>query len=154
MSKPERVLNLGAGNRPVKGAVNHDLRKHKPYISVVHDLNDIPWPWPDNSFDRIEAWSVFEHLKINLVEVMNECWRILAPGGKLHSKVPCWDVDTAWADPTHYWKYSLRSFDCLDPTTKIGGEDEFYTARKWKILTPAEKSSHSSFHIWLMPRKA
>ena len=69
----EIKLNLGAGNRLVPHAIHHDRTKHRPEISVVHDLNDIPWPFDNESFDRIEAWSVFEHLKPDLVDVMAEC---------------------------------------------------------------------------------
>lgn len=147
------ILNLGAGNRLVSGAVNHDLRPHRPEIDVCHDLDRMPWPWEDNRFGRIEAWSVFEHLAPNLVMVMDECWRILGVSGLIHIKLPMWDVDQSWADPTHIWHYSLRSLDLFDPDTRLGGEDEFYTERKWRILEPGpEKCSSSSFHIRLTPR--
>lgn len=148
------ILNLGAGDRIVKGAVNHDVRTHRPEIDIVHDLNLLPWPWPDNAFERIEAWSVFEHLRITLVDVLDECWRILRANGLLHAKLPFWNVDQSWADPTHYWRYSLRSLDLFDPDTKLGKEDGFYTDRKWRITRPAEKCSASSFHVALTPRKS
>ena len=34
-----RVLNLGAGNRIVKGATNHDRYRHREEIDIAHDLN-------------------------------------------------------------------------------------------------------------------
>lgn len=129
-----RILNLGAGNHIWKGAVNHDLHKHRPEIDISHDLNVIPWPWEDGSFDRIAASSVFEHLKIDLVMALDECWRILRPKGTLRVKVPHWQHDNAYADPTHRWRYSLRCFDVFNPQTKLGKELVFYTRRKWAFV--------------------
>jgi SAM-dependent methyltransferase len=130
------VLNLGAGNNIKGNSVNHDLTRHRPEITAVWDLNKLPWPWPDNSFGRIVAVSVLEHLRLNLVESLDECWRILRPGGEIYMKVPHWQSETAHQDPTHYWYFSLRSFDQFDPDTKRGKEYAFYTARKWRLLPP------------------
>lgn len=141
-----RRLNLGAGNKIWKGAVNHDLKKHRPEIDVVHDLNDIPWLlWPAESFYRIQANSVFEHLEIDLVQALDECWRLLAKGGTLRVKVPHWQHDNSYADPTHRWRYSLRSFNVVVPRTKLGKELAFYTKRKWKMVkVPRLNDQHSS----------
>ena len=138
------TLNLGAGNRIIAGATNHDLHAHRPEIEVVHDLNVIPWPWPDASYDLIVASSVFEHLSIDLVQVLDECWRILAPSGLLRLKVPYWKHDNGYADPTHRWQYSLRSLNVFDPDTKLGKELGFYTARKWALVEPAKLNGQSS----------
>jgi SAM-dependent methyltransferase len=131
------ILNLGAGNKLVKGAVQHDRTKHRPEIDVVWDLNDLPWPWDDSSFDMVVACAVFEHLRNDLVMTVNECWRILRPGGVLHMKLPFWKSDNAYRDPTHYWRFSLRTCDLFDPGTKYGQDYAFYTDRKWKIIQPA-----------------
>jgi len=143
-------LNLGAGNHIWKGAVNHDLTIHRPEIDVAHDLNDMPWPWPDNSFAQISASSVFEHLTIDLVQALDECWRILRPGGKLRVKVPFWKHDNAYADPTHRWHYSLRSFNVFLPSTKLGKELLFYTSRKWRAIKgPLLNDQKSSIIVML-----
>lgn len=148
------VLNLGTGNRPIEGAINHDIVKHRPEISVVHDLNVLPWPWQDNSFDTIVALAVFEHLEHSLLVSMNECWRILRPGGLISLKVPHWNHDVSYRDPTHRWWFSTYSFDMFDPDTDYGKEYTFYTPRKWKIVKPAElNSAGSSVHITLQVRK-
>ena len=128
------ILNLGAGNHIWEGAVNHDLRQHRDEIDVAHDLNIIPWPWADGSFDHLAASSVFEHLEIDLVRVLNECWRILRAEGHLRLKLPYWQHDNAYADPTHRWHYSLRALDVFVPETKLGTELVFYTDRKWRFV--------------------
>ncbi len=128
-----RVLNLGAGNRIIAGAVNHDIIRHRPEIDVTHDLNMLPWPWEDCSFDKIVARAVLEHLRPNLIETVNECWRILAPGGELHIKVPYWNSDHSFLDPTHYWRFSPRTLEVFDPKTEYGRMYSWYTPRKWTI---------------------
>lgn len=147
-------LNLGAGNKIIPGAVNHDLTKHRPEIDVAHDLNVLPWPWENETFDKIVAISVFEHLRINLVEVLNECWRILRPGGILCVKLPYWQHDNAYVDPTHYWRFSVRSLMVFDPETKLGIHYGFYTERKWRIVKePQLNRARSSFAATMEVRK-
>ena len=131
-----RILNLGCGNRVFgdPGSVNHDVIKHRPEIHVAHDLNNLPWPWGDNSFDYISARAVFEHLRHDLVVSMNECWRILAPGGIIDLKLPYWRHDHAYDDPTHRWQFGPGVFQFFDPESKHGKNYAFYTDRHWKIL--------------------
>lgn len=148
------VLNLGAGNKPLENAVNHDRIKHRPEIAVAHDLNVLPWPWEDSSFGHIVAHSVFEHLDIDLVQVLDECWRILRSGGRLSVKVPHWQHDNAYADPTHRWRYSLRSFEVFVPDTPLGKEHSFYTRCKWQLFKgPKLNKAKSSLFVTLRPVK-
>ena len=149
------ILNLGCGNKfvtlkPGDTVINHDRIKHCSRVDLAWDLNDLPWPWPDDSFDLIVACAVLEHLKLNLVESLDECWRILRPEGRLHMKLPYWKHDAAWDDPTHYWQFSLGSFDQFDPDKKRGAQYAFYTPRKWKIVKPAFLNQRGSSVITLM----
>ena len=140
-----RRLNLGAGDRIVAGAVNHDLRKHREEIDLVHDLNERPWPLPDNHFDLIEAVSVLEHLKLTLVESLDECWRVTAPGGVLEIKYPLYGSPVIHDDPTHRWYWSERVLEFFDPDTKYGADKGFYTERKWRIVSLETISDRS---VW------
>lgn len=127
-------LNLGAGARPAVGFVNHDSRQHSEKIDVVWDLSELPWPWENGEFDEVRAMSVLEHLDVDLVQSVGECWRILVLGGTLHIRVPYWRHETCWRDPTHRRGYTMETFDFFDPSTKMGKEYGFYTIRKWEIL--------------------
>jgi SAM-dependent methyltransferase len=149
------ILNIGCGRKfvtPKEGdrIVNHDRVKHCAQVDVAHDLNDLPWPWEDNSFDFIVACAVLEHLRLNLVESLNECWRILRPGGHIHMKLPYWQSDAAHQDPTHYWFFTLGSFDQFDPETKRGRDYAFYTVRKWRIDRPPRLNPEKTSIIVLM----
>lgn len=146
----KKVLNIGAGNDPIVGAVNHDITKHHDYIDVVWDLNNLPWPWEDDSFDLVNARAVLEHLDRDLLTTMNEIWRILKPGGVAVIKLPFWQHEVSWEDPTHRRGYALKTFDYFDPSTKIGKKYDFYTPRKWKITRgPRLNRSGSSIHCTL-----
>lgn len=146
------TLNLGAGQRIIEGAVNHDRIKHRPEIDMAFDLDDIPWPVADGSFDAIDARSVFEHLRPTLIEVCDECWRILRPGGRLVLVYPIVGQITSYEDPTHRWHWTLHSIDYLDPDTQHGRDYAYYTARKWQILAAGEVHGRNVKAI-LTPRK-
>ena len=130
-SRTASTLNLGCGNDPLKGAINHDLEIYGPHVDVAWDLNVRPWPWPDNSFDTVLALDVLEHLQ-SFMDFFNECWRILKPGGKILVRTPMWNSPNAAIDPTHVRCYHPESFDYLDPTTGWGQKYGMYTARKWR----------------------
>ena len=145
-----KILNVGCGNRPVEGAVNHDIRKHSDHVDIAHDLNIMPWPWEDEEFDLVVAKAVYEHLDPDLLTIMNETWRILKPDGRTIVKLPWWKSEVTYSDPTHRRGYALGVLDQLCPETKRGKEYWFYTDRKWKIVKPAKlNNAKTSFYITL-----
>jgi SAM-dependent methyltransferase len=77
---------------------------HKP--DVTHDLNVLPWPFADDSFDEVHAYEVLEHLGQqgdykSFFAHFAEIWRILKPGGVFYGTVPAPDTPWVWADPGH-----------------------------------------------------
>jgi len=154
------VLNLGTGFKPLVhegwDIINHDLRldPERPWVTVAWDLNEHPWPWAEESFDLIVACAVFEHLRRNLIETLNECWRILRPQGVLYMKLPYWNHEISYIDPTHYWQFSLRTVEIFDPDKEYGLKYRFYTDRKWKIIqVPKLNDTRSSFSVKMEVRK-
>lgn len=147
------TLNLGCGNAPLDGAVNHDLRAHGPHIDVAHDLDRLPWPWADASARRIVMQDVAEHLRADIAEWLDECWRILAPGGVLDVRVPAWDHRNAWADPTHRRAFEERTFDYWDPDKEMHQKYGcFYfgqTARWWCVeqAVRVDRGANLSFRL-------
>lgn len=147
------ILNLGAGNDVMEGAINHDITLHRPEIDIAWDLNKMPWPWLDGTFDLVVAKSVLEHLDHDLLRCMDEVWRVLKPGGRLYVKLPFWNCDVTWSDPTHRRGYGMHIFDQFDPDTERGKEYHFYTPRKWKIVKgPRLNKSGSSILCTLKKR--
>ncbi|OGZ06928.1 MAG: hypothetical protein A3C93_04560 [Candidatus Lloydbacteria bacterium RIFCSPHIGHO2_02_FULL_54_17] len=87
MSQPVYTkLNLGCGEDRKTGYVNLD-RSPLVHPDVLHDLNTLPYPFPDGSFELIEAFHVLEHLD-RPFDVMRELHRLLKQDGVLHIKVP------------------------------------------------------------------
>lgn len=149
-----KMLNLGAGNDILEGAINHDRIAHRPEIDLVWDLNFLPWPWDDALFDLVNARAVLEHLDIDLITSVNEIWRIMKPGGRLVLKLPYWAHNNSYMDPTHRWFAALETPTVFDPDTPYGAKYSFYTERKWKVVKgPKLNRAHSSIHCTLEVRK-
>ena len=59
------IVELGCGVTPTERAdIHHDRIRHADYIDVAWDLQDLPWPWADDSIDELIAIDVFEHLTL------------------------------------------------------------------------------------------
>ena len=73
---------------------------------VVHDLNILPYPFADDTFDEIHLYECLEHCGRQgdyhfFFLQFYEFWRILKPDGLLVATVPMWDSPWAWGDPGH-----------------------------------------------------
>ena len=111
-----RTLELGCGVHPLRGAdVHHDLTFHSPWVDVAHDLNVTPWPWADQAFEKVVALDVMEHLTVDVREWLNECWRILEPGGVLALRLPAWNHENSFIDPTHRKLFHEDTFRYWQP---------------------------------------
>ena len=104
-------LELGCGRNPTPGYFHHDRRLHAPHVDFAHDLDQVPWPWSDATFDEVLALDVFEHLHIDVVQWIGECYRILKPGGFLDLRVPVFGTPDHLIDPTHVRGFHPQNFD-------------------------------------------
>lgn len=147
------TLVLGCGNKPKHNAINHDLYGHREEVDIVWDLNQLPWPWQDESFGQVIAESVLEHLYHNLLISLDALWRITVPNGNAVIKLPYWQAEISWEDPTHIHKAALGTFDQLDPTTPRGQQYNFYTRRKWEIVHCKLNADWTSIHWELVKRE-
>ena len=94
---------MGCGHNRVPGSVNVDVSPAcKP--DLVCDLEDLPWPWPSDSVDRVRFNHCLEHLgqdpKIFL-GMMKELYRICRNGSEVEINVPHPRHDDFIGDPTH-----------------------------------------------------
>ncbi len=111
-------LELGCGTAPTPGYLHHDRTRHAAHIDVTHDLDVLPWPWPDGAFTEVVGLDVFEHLTLMPAAWLRECHRILAAGGVLRLRVPVWGSPWHLIDPTH-----VRGFHPLNFDYFIAGRD-------------------------------
>jgi len=100
-------LNLGCGRKSLAGYINIDS-DGGVQPDVVRDI-ERGLPFSDNSVDEIFASHIFEHIK-DLVFVMNECFRVLKPGGVMKIIAPYWTSLGAWQDPTHVRSVNENTF--------------------------------------------
>ena len=98
-------LNIGCGKKHLDDYVNVDII---PTADVVCDLTK-PWPFGDECADEILANHIIEHLPDG-VFFLNECWRVLKPGGTLHLETPNPTCEWYWCDPTHIRGYAPGMF--------------------------------------------
>jgi len=100
-----KKLNLGAGEDRREGYVNIDWNE-LANPDVRHDLNIVPYPFSDNTFDEIFASHILEHLDKPFA-VMKELHRLLKPGGKLIIKVPHFSRGFTHAEHSHGFDVSF-----------------------------------------------
>jgi len=102
-----KKLNLGCGQFRKDGFVNIDISPHTR-ADVVHDLDQFPYPFDDETFGLIEADHLLEHLSTPF-RVMTELNRLLKPGGIIHILVP--HFSRGFTHPEH-----KRGFDVTFPS--------------------------------------
>lgn len=129
-----KTLNLGAGSK--KMSDEEETMDIDPLINPdhVHDLNQYPWPIKDNTYEKIYASHILEHLT-DLPQAMKQIHRILKPHGTLVLTCPYAQSFGAYVDPTHVHYVipeTFESYFTLDgPWRRIGWENLF----EWKRTT-------------------
>lgn len=104
----ELRLDLACGANKVEGYKGIDVVKTDSTDYVV-DLEVYPWPIESNSADDIVCNHYVEHVT-DLMQFMNEVYRILKPGGKVKFVAPYYTSMRCWQDPTHKHAISESSF--------------------------------------------
>jgi SAM-dependent methyltransferase len=118
---PDRHLDLGCGGRPR----NPYQRRHLFGVDINASANAAGAhivaanlavnriPFPDGHFGSVSAYDFLEHVprilptaggegtRFPFIELMNEIWRVLAPGGLLYAVTPAYPHPAAFQDPTH-----------------------------------------------------
>jgi SAM-dependent methyltransferase len=127
-------LNLGCGTDIRPGYVNLDSAA-LPGVDVVHDVEQLPLPFGDESFDEILCLSIIEHL--DYVPVLRDLHRILRPGGSLHITGPHFTARNFFVDPTHKSAFSIDTFQFFVSDGAFA-EREYYFDFHFSRLARAE----------------
>lgn len=96
-------FNMGCGHNKLPGWINVDSAAASA-PDQVWDLEQTPWPWPDNCAEAVRFIHSLEHMggdpKVFLA-IMTELYRISAPGCAIEIHVPHPRHDNFINDPTH-----------------------------------------------------
>src|SRR5215469_12139740 len=126
-------LDVGCGGNKLAGAVGID-QIALPGVDVVHDLEAYPWPFPDNTFDRIVCRHSLSHLT-NLVRAMEEIHRVTRPGGTVDILAPHYASDNFNTDPTHKIHIGYRSMNYF--CDNIPFKYHYYTNYRFALVERA-----------------
>lgn len=124
-----RKLDLACGQTPVDGFEGVDIW---PGAKHVVNLMAYPWPFADGSVSELHCSHFCEHIPMIFVDAIgnevpmgssgaqeaflrfvDECYRILAPGGTLRIIVPSGRSNRGFQDPTHRRFFVEESFAYL-----------------------------------------
>lgn len=83
---------------------------------MVWNLNNLPYPFENDTFDEIHAYCVLEHCGTQgdwkfFFDQWTEFWRITKPGGLFCAITPRPDSPWAWGDPSHT---RIIGLECLN----------------------------------------
>lgn len=115
-SAKTQTLDLGCGNIPrnpfqATELFGVDIRCNLEGNIRQADLSAGPIPFDNNMFDFCTAFDFIEHIPKNswsqgnsrlaFIELMNETYRVLKPGGMFLHSTPAFPSKEAFQDPTH-----------------------------------------------------
>lgn len=175
-SSEYRELLIGCGNRRDKiiafEGVGGDWRNLTTLDvdkacnpDVVYNLERVPWPFKDNSFDEIHAYDVLEHLGRQgdfrtFFDHFHEIWRMLKPGGHLFATCPSIQSVWVWGDPGHKRYIGPESLIYLsrdEYERQVGTtpmtDYRWYWQDDFRIVSIMNDNSHNIFGFALQARK-
>jgi ubiquinone/menaquinone biosynthesis C-methylase UbiE len=111
-----RILDIGCGLHKVAGAIGMDVNP-RTAADVLHNLNELPYPFVDDSFDEVTGRHVIEHVE-NALGLIVELHRLTRAGGTIkllapHYTNPDWATDLTHR--THLNSFSFRCFTDDEP---------------------------------------
>ena len=163
-----RHLDLGSGSTPknpyhADEVFGIDLNEYPDCPNVAKaNLALDPIPYSTDYFDSVSGFDFIEHvprqvidqrngeLRFCFVELMNEIYRVLKPGGMLYTVTPCFPRKESFQDPTHVNIITVdtHKYFCLpDPVANIygfTGAFELVEAR-WLYLSYSKTAYRSRY---------
>lgn len=133
-----QTLHIGCGQDKYPGSIGVDINPQTE-ADVIHDLNRYPYPFASNSFSKIIAYNIIEHID-DVIQTMEELYRIGKNGGKIIITTGHFSGVDSFTDPTHKHFFTSRTFDYF-----ISGTDLFkYNYSKARFIKRV---------VWVGPKK-
>jgi ubiquinone/menaquinone biosynthesis C-methylase UbiE len=112
-----KMLDIGCGEKKVDGAVGVDFNNNID-TDVVHDLNEFPYPFNADEFDKVYIKDTLMLLD-NPQKVMEEIYRISKSGAEVEVSQPYFRSVWGHADPGIKSFGTVHSFAFYDPEDPI-----------------------------------
>lgn len=80
-----------------------------------------------------------------IIAFIEECHRILKPGGTLWIQTPRHDALFMWTDPTHVRGFTEESMDFFDKTTDFGKSTGFYSKADFEVSVKTTENLNLQF---------
>jgi SAM-dependent methyltransferase len=154
-------LDLGCGTLPRNpygrsALFGVDIRRLESTSSeqfefAAANLSFDPIPFAADRFASVSAFDFLEHIPRVLngpvpnttvfpfIRLMNEVWRVLAPGGLFYALTPCYPGREAFTDPTHVNVITERThhyFCGAEPAGRMYGFDGRFEVRQARWVIP------------------
>ena len=117
-------LDIACGQNKQEGFTGVDIVACEG-VDVVHNLEQYPWPFENESVDEAFCSHYVEHT-VCLMKFMDEVYRILKPGGKLTVVSPYYNSIRCWQDPTHTRAISEASFLYFNKDWRVQNKLDHY----------------------------
>jgi len=132
-----KTLDLGCGQKPrnpfaADTVFGIDIGNIDIPNVIKADISQSPIPFEDASMDYITAFDFIEHvprviylptIRLPFIELMNEIYRVLKPGGIFLAQTPVYPFSVSFTDPTH-----------VNPVTSETFSLYFDDQRKWGAM--------------------
>ena len=125
-----KILDVGCGANKTEGAVGLD-NNPRTAADVIHDLGELPYPFPDNEFDLVVSNHVVEHVP-DVMAFITELYRVTHHGGRIKLLTPHY-TNPDWAnDPTHRNHINSYTFNTFLADRQVF---DFYTNVQLKLVS-------------------
>lgn len=136
-------INLGCGNQPLPGYKNIDISSQTnadEIYDVTYGINE-----EDETIDEIFSGCMIEQIGENetFIDFMNDCWRVLRPGGKFKGYVPSNHPDVMFLDPMDKRFFQEKSFEYFVGNCHAWQEfGRIYGFKPWSAFSTEYKDNH------------
>lgn len=144
-----RVLDLGSGHHPRPAGPGEEVVTMDHFttakVDVRHSFLDLPYPFPDASFDEVYTSHVMEHVPPKLLggdrdvfyAVMDEIHRILKPGGIFTAITPFAGSTADYCHVAHYRHFVPETWErfceSVDHAESEGYSTTAFRMRAWDV---------------------
>ncbi len=124
-----KILDVGCSINKIENSVGIDIDPAS-HADILHDLNIYPYPIESNSFDKVYAKHIIEHVD-DPRAFLKEIHRILRPGGTAFFETPHFSCRVAYSEPQHKLFFSYYMFVELLKGLDFKVIEEKITFYKW-----------------------